>query len=198
VTRQPAHGKSAARPSAARIGGLGALVIALATLGCASAQGRGEQALRAGRNAVAADAFGQALAQDPTRIDALVGLGVARYRLEAYDTAVEPLARAVADAPRHPAARLYLGLAQLQRGDARAAAEHLAAFRDLGPDDRLVAQLDRTLAILRGPALSPEVRAFIAASLEDEAALVREVREARRLLRRPQPPPVHGGGGRMR
>ena len=174
------------------------LVAAVALTGCATAQGRGEGALRAGRNVAAADAFGQAVAQDPDRVDSLVGLGIARYRLGAYDAAIDALGRAVAQAPRNPAARLYLALAHLQRGDAKAAEEHLAAFRGLGLDDRLAAQLDRALAIIRAQALSPELREFIAASLDDEATLVSEVRQTRRLLRRPEPPPVHGGAGRMR
>ena len=174
------------------------LVVAVALTGCATAQGRGEGALRAGQNAAAADAFGQAVTQDPDHVDALVGLGIAQYRLAAYDAAIEALGRAVAQAPRNPVARLYLGLAYLLRGDAKAAEEHLAAFRGLGPDDRLAAQLDRALAIIRAQPLSPDLRQFVAASLEDEATLVSEVRETRRLLRRPEPPPVHGGGGRVR
>jgi hypothetical protein len=88
----------------------------------------------------------------------------------------------VAQAPRHAAARLFLGLASLQRGEDGRAGEHLTAFRDLRPDPRAVALVDRVLELLRGDPLTTELRGFIAASLETATEWQREVRATRQAL----------------
>jgi hypothetical protein len=85
-------------------------------------------------------------------------------------------------APSEPAARLYLGLAYLRKNDVRDADAHLGAFLDSRPDRRLAAQVERTLKLIRTQPLSLELREFAAASLESEAELAQEVREAWRAL----------------
>ncbi|MEK7714102.1 MAG: hypothetical protein AAB387_01475, partial [candidate division NC10 bacterium] len=49
--------------------------------------------------------------------------------------------------------------------------------------ERVAAQLDRALRVLRLAGLADEVRVFVAASLEDELEWEREVREARQAPR---------------
>ena len=74
------------------------LVLALAALalaGCASGYGDGRRALRQGRYVDAATQFEEVLARNPDRVDALVGLGVAKYKAGEFDEAIPPLDRAV-------------------------------------------------------------------------------------------------------
>lgn len=150
--------------------------------GCATPFSEGVRAARAGRYADAAAWYEETLARDPDRLDALVSLGIARYKLGALDEAIDALDNARARAPREATVRLYLGLAYLQKGELGPADEHLTVFVDLKPDRRVAAQADRALKLMRGDFLSEETRAFVAASLEDEADLAREAGDARRAL----------------
>jgi len=159
------------------------LVAAALLGGCATAYVQGATAYRQGRYDEAASRFAAVLAEEPDRLDALVGLGLARYQLGAWDDAVDVLERAVAQAPGHAMARLYLGLAHLQRGEEGRADEHLTAFRTLQLDPRTAAQVDRTLRLLRDAPLTADLRAFVAAGLEDAAEWRRELQETRRALR---------------
>src|SRR5205809_2892131 len=149
---------------------------------CSSDLGQGMAAAREGRYADASRAFERVLAEDPDRFDALVSLGIARYKLGAFDEASAALERARARAPRDATVRLYLGLSHLQKGEAGPADAHLAAFADLAADRRIAAQAQRALRLMRGDPLDSETRAFVAASLDDEAELLREVSEAQRAL----------------
>lgn len=157
------------------------MAVALAALlaGCATPYVRGRAALAGGRYDEAAGHFQEILAADPGRTDALTGLGVALYKQGALDPAVDALRRAVAAAPRSCEARLYLGLAHLRRGEDRLAEAELAALRVQELHERIAAQLDRALRVLRLAGLADDVRAFVAAALEDELEWEREVREAR-------------------
>jgi tetratricopeptide (TPR) repeat protein len=156
------------------------VVIALALLaGCATAYSEGRSSLRQGRYAEAADEFQAALKEDPDRLEALAGLGVARYKLGAYEEAQEVLGRVVTQEPRNAEARLYLALAHVQKGEDNAAVEHLTVFRDLQAGARLTAQIDAAVKLLRSDRpLSAEIRSFVATSLEESARLAREAREA--------------------
>src|SRR3989449_10845376 len=109
--------------------------------GCATPYGRARTALAEGRYEEAASGFEEVLARHPDRLDALVGLGKARYKLGAFDEAITALTRAVAQAPKSEAAQLYLGLSYLQKGEDGPAEEHLKAFLDLKPHARIAAQL---------------------------------------------------------
>ena len=86
---------------------LGTLVLAaFALAGCATAMNHGAEALRHGRYADAATHFEDALAKDPDRTGALLGLGIAKYKAGAWDEAIEPLQGVVAREPQSPTARL--------------------------------------------------------------------------------------------
>ena len=74
--------------------------LAFAISGCATTVGRGQTALRDGRYAEAASNFEKALKEHPERLDALVGLGIARYAQGSYDEAVALLGRALGQDPR--------------------------------------------------------------------------------------------------
>jgi tetratricopeptide (TPR) repeat protein len=159
---------------------LGALTLA----GCASATMDGRQALRQGRYDEAATRFEDALAREPDRVDALVGLGVAKYKVGAFDEAIDPLGRALARQPKLPIAHLYLGLAHLRKGEDGPVEEHLGALATQQKGTRLAAQSDRALRVLRGrDPISDEMRTFMAASLEDQADLERQAIEAQRAAR---------------
>ncbi len=150
-----------------------------ASNGCATAYMHGQTALRQGRYDEAASYFDQVLAEDPGRPDALAGLGIARYKLGAFDEAAATLERVVAQTPTDALARLYLALNYLQKRDAFLAEGQLMALRGLRLDPRLAAQIDRALDVIRSEPLTDPIRTFVSASLETEADLIRELREAR-------------------
>jgi len=160
------------------------LILAATVLlaGCATTYGQGAKAYREGRYDEAAARFQAVLAEDPNRLEALIGLGRAQYKLGAWNEAIDVLERAAAAAPRHAGTRLFLGLAYLQRGDEGRADEHLTVYRDLRPDPRTASLVDRALSLLRGAPLTPELRTFVAASLEDSAEWQRELNETRLAL----------------
>jgi Flp pilus assembly protein TadD len=168
-----------------RLPAIGPLVmLALGAVGCATAMGDGRAALREGNYSEAATRFEQALADNPDRTDALVGLGIAKYKAGDLDGATGPLSRVVAREARSATARLYLGLVHLRKGEIGAVDEHLKTYIAERPGTRVAAQADRVLRVLRGSdPVSEEMRTFMAASLEDEAEMEREVAEARRYAR---------------
>src|SRR5881296_2958996 len=139
------------------------LLAAALLAGCATPYGRARTALAEGRYEEAASGFEEILTRHPDRLDALVGLGKARYKLGALDEAITALTRAVARAPRSETAHLYLGLSYLQKGEDGPAEEHLKALLGLEPHPRLAAQANRALGLLRSDHLSNDMRAFIAA-----------------------------------
>ncbi len=100
---------------------LGWLLIGLAVLasGCTSAYRSGQIALEEGRNLEAASLFSKALEENPKRVDALLLLGIARYRTGFFNAAIGSLGRAVLAQPDDPDARLYLALAFLAVGPGR-------------------------------------------------------------------------------
>jgi tetratricopeptide (TPR) repeat protein len=151
--------------------------------GCATAYTEGVSAYQQGRYGEAADRFEDTLAEDPDRVEALVGLGLSRYRLGDWDAAVSALDEALARAPRDLTARLYLGLAYLQRAEDAASQQELAAFRDLQPGTALAAQVDRALQLMRAGTLAPAVRAYVAASLENAAEWQRRLIATEQALR---------------
>ena len=168
-------------------GALGLTLVVMVLAGCATTQtSAGSDALREGRPEAAAEHFKEALADDPSRVDAKIGLGISRYRLAAYDEAIAALGDAVKQAPEQPAARLYLGLSHLRKREDATAQEHLAGLRALPIDPRLVAQVDQTLTLLRAGPVTDPIRTYIAASLDYGLDWFREVAETRLALRNAQ------------
>ncbi len=160
-------------------------VIALAA-GCATPYGEGQSALHQGRFAEAEGYFSQALAADPGRTDALVGLGIAQYKQGEIDQASDTLQKALQVRPNDASVRLYLGLASLQNRDSLQAEQQLSALRSLDIDPRIAQQIDRALEVIRQGPLSDPVRNFVVGSLEIEAQLSRDAQEARLQAQRAQ------------
>jgi tetratricopeptide (TPR) repeat protein len=153
--------------------------LALLLAGCATGYQHGQTALSEGRYQEAAARFGDVLAKDPDRVDALVGLGLAQYRLDAFPLAVGSLERAVVVAPGRAEPRLYLALSYLALEDQAAAVGQLDALAGLDMHPRIAAQARRAAGLLRGGATPVAIREFVRKSLEDEADWYREVLEAR-------------------
>jgi tetratricopeptide (TPR) repeat protein len=160
-------------------------VIALAA-GCVTPYGEGQSALPSGRFAEAEGYFSQALAADPGRTDALVGLGIAQYKQGEIDQASDTLQKALQVRPNEPSVRLYLGLAYLQKRDSLQAEQQLSALRSLNIDPRVAQQIDRALEVIRQGPLSDPVRDFLVGSLETQALLSRDAQEARLQAQRAQ------------
>lgn len=147
--------------------------------GCATAYRSGEVALEEGRYEDASAKFGEALAGHPDRPEALFGLGLAQYRLGSFDAAVASLGRAVLVSPDRADVRLYLALGYLALGSQDLAAGQLAVLLEQDIHPRIAAQAGRALRLLRGEALSAEIRDFVRQSLDDEARWYQDVQEAR-------------------
>lgn len=146
--------------------------------GCATPYGEGKSALRQGRYVEAEGYFTQALAVDPGRTDALVGLGIAQYKQGQIEPASDTLEKAVAIRPNEPSVRLYLGLAYLHSGETAQAEAQLTALRSLDIDPRIGRQIERALDVIKQGGLSDPVRDFLIGSLETEAQLSHDAREA--------------------
>ncbi len=163
-----------------------ALALAALAAGCVTPYGEGQSALHQGRFAEAEGYFSQALAADPGRTDALVGLGIAQYKQGEIVQASDTLQKALQVRPNDPSVRLYLGLASLQSRDSLQAEQQLSALRSLDIDPRVAQQIDRALEVIRQGPLSDPVRSFVVGSLETEAQLSRDAQEARLQAQRAQ------------
>jgi tetratricopeptide (TPR) repeat protein len=152
-----------------------AALVVLTLAGCATPYAQGLVAARQGRYAEASVLYEEALAQKPDRLDAIVQLGIVRYKLGNLDGAIELLERARTRAPAEPSVRLFLALAYLRKNELPAADEQLTTFVGLKPDRRVASQAERTIAMIRSGPLSEETRAFAASSLENAADLAQEV-----------------------
>lgn len=153
-------------------------VIALVA-GCVTPYREGQSALQKGRFAEAEGYFSQALAADPGRTDALVGLGIAQYKQGQIGQARDTLQKALQVRPNEPSVRLYLGLAYLQSRDSLQAEQQLSALRSLDIDPRIAQQIGRALEVIRQGPLSDPVRDFLVGSLETQAQLSHDAEEAR-------------------
>src|SRR3989442_7760461 len=92
-------------------------LLAVALLaGCATPYGRARTALAEGRYEEAASGFEEILTRHPDRLDALIGIGNARYNLGAFDDAITALTRAVVQATKYETAHLFLQLSHLRNG----------------------------------------------------------------------------------
>jgi tetratricopeptide (TPR) repeat protein len=167
--------------------GMGLALVVVGLAGCAAAQTTaGSVALREGRPAEAVERFKEALAENPNRVDARIGLGISSYRLAAYDEAIATLTEAAKQAPGQPAAHLYLALSYLRKRDDAKAIEELTALRALPLEPRLAAQVDQTLALLGAGGITDPVRTYIAASLDYAFDWTLELAETRLALRHAQ------------
>lgn len=154
------------------------VVLALAA-GCASAVVQGQVALRQGRYVEAEGFFNEALAKDPGRTDAVVGLGISQYKQGQIEEAIGSLEKVVQIRPNEPSVRLYLALAYLKKGDTAQAEQQLTALRSLRIDSRVGDQVQQALELLRQGPLTDSVRSFLVGSLETQAELSRDVQDAR-------------------
>jgi tetratricopeptide (TPR) repeat protein len=161
-----------------------ALVVVLAA-GCATTPtAAGSVALREGRPSDAVAHFERALADNPDRLDALVGLGIAHYRLGAYPEAIAALTDAANRAPDHAGARLFLALSYIRTRDDARARENLEALRLRPLEPRLQALISQAIDLLSAGGVTDAVRTYMVASLDYGADWSRELAETRGALRR--------------
>jgi tetratricopeptide (TPR) repeat protein len=167
--------------------GLGIALVFVLAAGCATTPtAAGSAALRQGRPAEAVAEFEKALAEDPGRVDALIGLGVSQFRLGKYDDAIKSLTDAVTRAPDQAAARLYLALSYVRTRDDAKAQEQLASLHALPLEPRFIALVDETRTLLSAGGVTDPVRTYIVASLDYSAEWARELAETRFALRSAQ------------
>lgn len=96
---------------------------------------RGEQLLRQGNAAAAAQLLRRALAAEPGSRAARETLARALFDAQQYEQAREMFAGIVADYPSDDYALFGLGLAALRSGDPKAAVEHLSLAVAMKPHD---------------------------------------------------------------
>lgn len=155
------------------------LAVAAMAAGCVSPVYKGQIALRQGRYVEAEGFFNEALADDPSKTDALVGLGIAQYKAGQIDTAIGTLEKAVQIRPNEPSVRLFLALGYLKREETEKAEVELTALRSLRIDPRVGQQVQQSLDLLKQGPLTDSVRSYIVSSLETQAELSRDVQDAR-------------------
>lgn len=135
---------------------------------------QGARALAAGDYDRAAQALSFALVENPQHVGALTALGIAHYRKDAFDAAIDALERAQALTPTDPQISLYLGLSYLRQGQGDQARQQVAAFLAQTRSRALSEQVLRVMTVLEDSALSDAVREYLAHSLE--AAVQQEQR----------------------
>src|SRR2546422_10935509 len=92
------------------------LLAAALLAGCATPYGRARTALAEERYEEAASGCDEILTRHTDRLDALIGLGKARYKLGTFVDAITALTRAAAPALKTEAAHLYPRLMHLRTG----------------------------------------------------------------------------------
>jgi tetratricopeptide (TPR) repeat protein len=142
------------------------LTVLLMLTACATPTLQGRAALSRGSYDEAARHFEEALTAEPGRVGALVGLGVARYKLDALDDARRAFEEALAQQPDLAPGHLYLALIALRQAEDATAEAYLTRYLALAPPARLATLLDRTRRALAGP-VTTEMRTYMAAALED-------------------------------
>jgi tetratricopeptide (TPR) repeat protein len=141
----------------------------LGLMGCSATTGfvrQGQHALAAGDYDRATQAFSLALVENPQHVGALTSLGIAYYRQEAFEAAIDALERAEALAPDDPRVRLYLGLAYLRQGQIEVARQQLTVLLERMRNRRVAEQTLRTLTVLQEATLPESMWEYIAYSLE--------------------------------
>jgi len=149
--------------------GIFAVVSVLSLVGCSASTAffrQGQTAMAAGDYDRAAQAFSLALVENPQHIGALTSLGIAYYRREGFEAAIDALERAEAMAPDEPSIRLYLRLAYLRQGQLDVAHQYLAAFLERTRNRTIAEHTLRTLAVLKEATLPESLRDYIAYSQE--------------------------------
>lgn len=166
--------------------GIFAVVSVLSLMGCSATTAfvmQGQHALAAGDYDRAARAFSLALVENPQHVGALTSLGIAYYRQEAFEAAIDVLERAAVIAPDESPIRLYLGLASLRQGQLDAAHQHLAAFLERTRNRRIAEHTLRTFTVLEDATLSDSQQDYIAYSLETAVQQEQRVQALRERVR---------------
>ena len=166
--------------------GIFAVVGLLSLMGCSASTAfvmQGQNALAAGDYDRAAQAFSLALLENPQHVGALTSLGIAYYRQEAFEAAIDALERAEAIAPDEPRIRLYLALAYLRQGQLDALRQHLTAFLERVQNRSVAGHTLRTLTVLEEATLSEGMREYIAYSLETTVQQEQRVEALREQVR---------------
>jgi tetratricopeptide (TPR) repeat protein len=166
--------------------GIFAVVGLLSLMGCSASTAfvmQGQNALAAGDYDRAAQAFSLALLENPQHVGALTSLGIAYYRQEAFEAAIDALERAEAIAPDDPRIRLYLALAYLRQGQLDALRQHLTAFLERVQNRSVAGHTLRTLTVLEEATLSEGMREYIAYSLETTVQQEQRVEALREQVR---------------
>jgi Flp pilus assembly protein TadD len=148
---------------------VGVLIWLFCLAGCSASTAfylQGTRALATGDYDRAAQTLSLALVENPQHVGALTALGIAHYRQEAFDAAIDALERAQALAPTDPRISLYLGLSHLRQGQRDQARQQVAAFLEQTRNRVLAEQALRVMAVLEEAALSDPVREYVAHTLE--------------------------------
>ena len=137
-------------------------VVALAA-GCVSAVTQGQMALRQGRYVEAEGFFNEALAKDPGRTDALVGLGIAQYKEGQTDQAIDSSREGrCRSAPTSPACVSISPSPISSAARRRKPSSSSPPLRALKIDTRVGAtRCNRRLDLIKQGPLSDSVRNFI-------------------------------------
>jgi tetratricopeptide (TPR) repeat protein len=123
------------------------------------------------------------LVDNPQHVGALTSLGLAYYRQEAFEAAIDALERTAVLAPDDARIRLYLGLACLRQGQLEAARQQLAAFLERTRNRSIADHTLRAVTVLEDAPLSDSQRDYLAYSLETAVQQEQRVQALREQVR---------------
>lgn len=140
-----------------------AIILFLLIAGCGARMYReGNIAFERGNYSEAIDKLQRAADEDPDNIDIWRQLGIAYYRTDQHERAVDALNQALLIDPHDPPSVLYLGLSHEVLGENEAALQTYRAYLSFAQEGQMTDRIRKRIRYLQDQEIQQEVRAIIA------------------------------------